>query len=191
MSAPITNGSMKTTIDSMEVGDYIANTYTTTAMTALGTLGSFGTAGTAELSSTNLSAATVYFTKIDIGLLICNFPIMSGATYKTVNALNLIAGKKITIDGKDFIMRVPTAAELNLANSTLDGMLDTNNRYTNFNTATNVHEMIQENYNLTGGYYQWNNTPGGTSNYASGDAARNVRIVLEYVDNAKSTDVFH
>jgi len=191
MSAPITNGSMKTTIDSMEVGDYIANTYTTTAMTALGTLGSFGTAGTAELSSTNLSAATVYFTKIDIGLLICNFPIMSGATYKTVNALNLIAGKKITIDGKDFIMRVPTTAELNLANSTLDGMLDINNRYANFNTAASVSEMIQENYNLTGGYYQWNNTPGSTSNYASGDAARNVRIVLEYVDNAKSTDVFH
>lgn len=190
MSTPITNGSAKTTVTSMEVGDYIPCVYTTTAMTEIGTFSTIGTAGTADFSSTNL-AGTVNLMKIDIGLLMCMSFNMTGTVYKTINAANLIAGKKVTIDGTDYIMRVPTTAELNLANSTLDGMLNTDNRYTNFGTSSSTKEMIQENYNLTGGYYTWNTTPGVAGNAASGDSARSVRFVLEYVDNDKSTDVFH
>lgn len=191
--AIVTQGSLKTSVDSMKIGDMIVARYTTTAMTVPGTFSQLGTADVTALaafSSTNLDGF-LYLMKVAKGVLMPSPLLMSGITYAVLNKVNLIYGNKVTLGTKDFIMRVPTTTELNAANSTMGGMVSTDDRYTNFGTAASQQEIIQENYALTPGYYVWNTTPGGSGNYASGDAARYARLVLVYPEDSKCTDVFH
>lgn len=192
MAAPKTKGVLRTKLEEMEIGDYIAATYTTSAMTAIGTFSELGNVpdDQEEFTSTNLKG-TVYLMKVDMGLLLCTNRTMAGVQYAVLNKANLIAGKKVELDGHDFIKRVPSIEELNKANSTMDGLMDTADRYTNFGTSVGSTEMIQEHFNMTPGSYTWNTTPGVVGNATASDTARAVRFVLAYCDNAKSTDVFH
>lgn len=184
----------------MAPGDIIKVQYTTTNMSTPGSITKIGNVETSidEFSDTNLTG-WVYFIKLDKGVLMSTKCLMSEVTFDTVNSANLIAGNPITLtvlnneveEEKQFLVRIPTIAELNLANSTLNGMLDTAERYDNFNTAADQKEVIQEHYATTGGSYTWNTTPGVAANAASGDDARFARLVLVYPESSKSTDVFH
>ena len=189
----VSQGSIKTSVTEMNVGDYIAARYVTTAMTTPGTFSELGTVDTstvANFSSTQLDGV-VYFMKVAKGVLMCTTLTCSGVTYSVMNKLNLIYGSKVTLASKDFLLRVPNTSEFTSANSTMNGMVSTDDRYTNFGTAAGTKEIIQENYCLTPGYYTWNTTPGDTTNYASGDNSRFARMVLVYPEDSKCTDLYH
>lgn len=195
MAAPKTNGTLKPKVSEMEIGDYIAATYTTTALTAIGSFSQIGNVPSdqPEFSSTNLTG-TVYLMKIAKGILICTALNMSGTgiTYNVLNKANMIAGHKVMIDDQAFLVRVPSVQELNIANSTIGGLMDTADRYTNFNTTSTTAELVQDLYTsgTAAGMYKWATTPGTSANGAAG-ACSAARFVLTYVDNPNSTDLFH
>ena len=193
-----TQGSIKTSIDSMDIGDYIAANYTTTDAKTLGTFSDFGTVDTGDTSlaqfsiSSSVLTGVVYLMKIDTGTLITNNVLFSGIVYKDMNTANLIVGVPQTIGGKNVLLRIPTIKELCTADSTLGGILDIADAFTNFDTAAANKELVQENFNLSQGLFTWSNTASATtSNAAANTATAYGRIVLLYPESSKATDVFH
>lgn len=193
-----TQGSIKTSIDSMDIGDYIAANYTTTDVKTLGTFSNFGSVDTGDTSLAQFSISgsvltgVVYLMKIDTGTLITNNVLFSGIVYKDMNTANLIVGVPQTIGGKNVLLRIPTIKELCTADSTLGGILDIADAFTNFDTAAANKELVQENFNLSQGLFTWSNTASATtSNAAANTATAYGRIVLLYPESSKATDVFH
>ena len=70
---------------------------------------------------------------------------------------------------------------------TLDGKVATSDISGNFlgGLANTISELVQENYNLSAGAFAWS-----TGVAAASTASIYARIVLEYVDNSKSTNIF-
>ena len=196
MAIPVTQGKLQTSISSMALGDYIAARYTTTAMASNGNFSEIGTVDTATVrpfSSTNLDGY-VYLIKIAKGVLMPNCRLYSSITYATLNADNRIYGKKVTIGGKDFLLRVPKINEAIAACGTLNGTLDLADRGVNFGVNTGSGsdvEIIQENYNLSQGVFQWSTVPATINNASAKAAAAFARLVLEYPDDVKCTDLYH
>lgn len=193
-----TQGNFQEELKSMDVGDYIAVEYNTADVKTLGTFTNLGNVDTGDSTNVQFDIDTptlngyIYLTKIDTGVLLSNQLLFSGVVYKDMNTQNLIAGSLITIGSKKFLVRVPSMRELMKADSTLDGLVDIKDVTTNFNTDTSKKELIQENYNLTQGVFGWSNTASATtSNAKSSTAAVYSRLAFIYVDNDKSTDVFH
>lgn len=193
-----TQGSIKTSIDSMDIGDYIAANYTTTDAKTFGTFSNFGSVDTGDTSLAQFSISgsvltgVVYLMKIDTGTLITNNVLFSGIVYKDMNTANLIVGIPQTIGGKNVLLRIPTIKELCTADSTLGGILDIADAFTNFDTAAANLELVQENFNLSQGLFTWSNTASATtSNAAANTATAYGRIVLLYPESSKATDVFH
>lgn len=195
MSIPITQGSLKTVVTDMAVGDYIAATYTTTAMTAHGTFSNIGTTDTVAVSAFSSSSLTgyVYLMKIAKGTLVSLSQLYSGVTYSIINASNRIYGEKVTIGDKNYLLRVPTIKEYISMCGTLDGKLIIADRYNNFNTPSgvNTYEVIQENFNLTEGGFEFVTSPATSANAISMTTARYARLILEYSDDSKCTDLYH
>ena len=109
-----------------------------------------------------------------------------------MNTANLIVGVPQTIGGKNVLVRIPTIKELCTADSTLGGILDIADAFTNFDTAAANKELVQENFNLSQGLFTWSNTASATtSNAAANTATAYGRIVLLYPESSKATDVFH
>ena len=195
MAIPVTQGKLQTSISSMALGDYIAARYTTTAMTSNGNFSEIGTVDTSTVqpfSSTNLDGY-VYLIKIAKGVLMPNCRLYSSITYAALNIDNRIYGKKVTIGGKDFLLRVPKINEAIAACGTLNGALDITDRTANFGVtmSTADAEIIQENYNLTQGLFQWAWSPATISNAGANANASPARLVLEYSDDIKCTDLYH
>jgi len=192
MSVPITQGLLRTTVASMNIGDYIAARYTASAITTIGTYSQIGTVDTttvAAFSSTNLDGY-LYLIKIAKGLLVPNIRNMTGATYNVLNLGNSIYGNKVTIDTRDYLVRVPTIAECTAMMGTLNGTVAVGDMATNFGATAASTEIIQENFNLTQGIYRFT-SPASASNGIASATATNARLVLEYADDSKCTDVFH
>ena len=203
MATPITGGKkLRTKVADMNIGDYIAARYTTTSATGAGSYSEIGTVDTTKVAELNVQGDTpvldgyVYLIKIAKGVLAPNKKLFARAGiaaatfYAALNADNLIYGKKVTIDTKDYLMRVPNMNECIAMTSTLDGAVRVADRYTNFCNGTDGdrYELIQENYNPTPGYADFATTPASFS-YTTG--VINARLVLVYNDDAKCTDLFH
>ena len=192
---PITTGKEQKSIADLQVGDYIAASYTTDAAKNPGTFNAIGTVDAAEelfnAADTTKLTGKVYLMKIAPGCLICTTMNVRGTNFATLNKANLISGKKVKIGERDFLMRVPTGLELVLAGSSLHGMMSGDDRYQNFDTAASVYELIQE-LNITDPRcFNFNTYPATyATNVATGDQAQ-ARFVLCYVDNSQSVDVFH
>jgi hypothetical protein len=192
---PITTGKEQKSIAALQVGDYIAASYTTDAAKNPGTFNAIGTVDTAEelfnAADANKLTGKVYLMKIAPGCLLCTTMNVRGTNFATLNKANLISGKKVKIGGRDFLMRVPTGRELVLAGGSLHGMMSGDNRYQNFDTAANVNELIQELNNVTPRFFNFNTYPATyATNVGTNDQAQ-ARFVLCYVDNNQSVDVFH
>lgn len=195
MGVPITQGKLQTKIASMSIGDYIAARYTTSAMTANGTYSQIGTVDTTTVnpfSSTNLDGY-VYLIKIAKGVLVPNVRNCTGVTYTALNADNRIYGKKITIDTQDFLIRVPKIEECLKMGSILDGMLDIANVAANFGVtaSTTDYEIVQENFNLTQGVFQFGTLPAVAANAVASATATAARFVLTFAEDSKCTNLYY
>ena len=190
---PITQGGLQTTVAAMNIGDYIAARYITTAMTAHGTFSEIGTVdtGTVPVFTSSALNGYVYLMKISKGVLVSLTQLYSGVTYATMNAVNRIYGSKVTIGGRDYLVRVPNINEYITMAGTLGGKLDVADRYTNFNTTSALYEVVQENYNLTEGGWLFTVTPATAANSSAYATARYARLVLEYAEDSKCVDLYH
>lgn len=192
----VTQGKLQTSVAVMAVGDTITARYTTTSMTAHGTFSEIGTANTAVLnqfSSTNLDGY-IYLLKIAKGVLVSCSQLYSGVTYSTFNAVNKVYGDKVTIEGRDYLIRLPKISEYIAMCGDLNGMLDPIDRYDNFgvpNSGVGILEVIQENYNLGEGAWSFVTTPATVNNASANSTAKYARLVLEYADDPKCTDLYH
>lgn len=211
MAEPVTYGKLQTNVSDMIIGDYIAARYTTEA---LATPGSFSELGTVDVDNTplwhktnNPTNGVVYFIKIAPGILMCNSLVIQSITFNNINAANLISGNVVTIGDTKFLVRVPSKAELRSASTNLNGMTDgtiiniinnffADGEYTSSNVPTNEmcsnilanSSVIQSmSCNWRGAALPLLNTVFTYGN----DTARPARLVLEYVDNPNSTDLFH
>ena len=192
---PITTGKEQESIAALQIGDYIAASYTTDDAKNPGTFSAIGTVDAAEelfnAADTTKLTGKVYLMKIAPGCLICTTMNVRGTNFATLNKANLISGKKVKIGERDFLMRVPTGRELVLAGGSLHGMLTGDDRYQNFDTEASVYELIQELNNVTPRCFNFNTYPATyAANIGTGDQAQ-ARFVLCYVDNNQSVDLFH
>ena len=198
-----TQGELKTTVAEMNIGDYIAAQYTTTNFaTALGTISNLGTVDTDTLndfSNTNLDGV-IYLMKMAKGLLVSTSRLGSTLTYYQLSGMGLMSGKKITLDdatntGVEYLLRIPTFKEFMLMMGNLGGVIDPDNRAAQFGDGSiNVNEWVSNiRYDLYGGYYNLNSSQTGTvPNFTSNTyTSCYYRLVLGYVDNDKSTDLYH
>ena len=190
MSFPMyTQGELKATIESMNIGDYIAAEYETTAYTKVGTINALGDVNPdlADYSSSNLNGI-VYFMKLDKGLLVPCHQLGNGISYYTLAGENYVYGKKITLNSKDFMLRLPTSNEFKLMGSSLGGVLDNTHATDQFGSGAELVANINK------------EAKNGTMNVSSISSVTYVatntttsafRLVLGYVDNPNSTDLYH
>ena len=194
---PITQGKLQSVVSNMAVGDYITAKYTTTANNVAGTFSEIGTADTTGVALDLFNAAPVlsgylYLIKVAKGILVPNCELIrataAATLYASLNTSNYIYGQKITIGSTDFLVHVPQISILTKAAGTLDGMVATTDVSTNFlgGLANTTAELVQENYNISAGAFTWS-----TAAAAASTASIYARLVLEYVDNSKSTDLYH
>ena len=200
---PITTGKERKTIDELQIGDYIAASYTTDDAKNPGMFSNIGTVDDGQAlfdaaDATKNLTGKVYLMKIAPGCLLCTTMNTRGGNYLALNKANLISGKKVTIGGRDFLMRIPTGHELVLAGGSLHGMMSGNDRAQNFDTTLSTYELIQEriqSYNSCGvfgfGTFPATYTPSNITTFGSPNSAAPARFVLCYVDNDKSVDLFH
>jgi len=190
---PITQGGLQTTVAAMNIGDYIAARYVTASMTSHGTFSEIGTVDTAivPVFTSSVLDGYVYLMKISKGLLVSLTQLYSGVNYATMNAVNRIYGSKVTVGDRDYLVRVPNINEYIMMAGTLGGKIDVADRYTNFNTTSALYEVIQENYNLGEGGWLFSVTPATSANASAYATARYARLVLEYAEDTKCTDLYH
>lgn len=199
---PITTGKERKTIDELQIGDYIAASYTTDDPKNPGTFSAIGTVDEGQAmfdaaDATKNLTGKVYLMKIAPGCLLCTTMNTRGSNYMALNKVNVITGKKVNIGGRDFLMRIPTGHELVLAGGSLHGMMSGDNRAKNFDTTTSTYELIQEIYSYASSYgFSFNAYPAvyanpNLGNNGSTTNATPARFVLCYVDNDKSVDLFH
>lgn len=195
---PITQGKLQTSLANMAVGDYIAAKYTTTANTVAGGFTDIGTVDTTAVAALDLFNATpvltgyLYLIKVAKGVLVPDCELITATAaatlYAALNTSNYIYGQKLTIGSTDFLVHVPQISVLTKAAGTLDGMIATTDVSTNFlgGLANTTAELVQENYNLSAGAFTWS-----TAAAAASTANIYARLILEYVDNTKSIDLYH
>ena len=199
---PITTGKERKTIDELQIGDYIAASYTTDDAKNPGTFSAIGTVDEGQAlfdaaDATKNLTGKVYLMKIAPGCLLCTTMNTRGSNYAALNKANLISGKKVTIGDRDFLMRIPTGHELVLAGGSLHGMLSGDDRGQNFDTTLSTYELIQELFGGASSYgFSFNGYPAAYSspnlgNNGSITTVTPARFVLCYVDNDKSVDLFH
>ena len=185
---PITTGKERKTIDELQIGDYIAASYTTDDAKNPGTFSAIGTVDEGQAlfdaaDATKNLTGKVYLMKIAPGCLLCTTMNTRGSNYAALD--------------RDFLMRIPTGHELVLAGGSLHGMLSGDDRAQNFDTTISTYELIQELFGGASSYgFSFNGYPAAysSSNIANNGSITNVtpaRFVLCYVDNDKSVDLFH
>lgn len=192
-----TQGELKTTVAEMNIGDYIAAQYTTQNYGALGTISNLGTVDTETLddySSENLDGV-IYLMKMAKGLLVSTSRLGNSLSYYQLSGQGLINGAKVTLDETDYLLRLPTFKEFMLMMGNLGGVIDSDHRAEQFGDGTlNVNEWVSNiAYDTKGGYFNLNGSQSATAPtfIANNTTTLYFRLVLGYVDNDKSTDLYH
>jgi hypothetical protein len=192
-----TQGELKTTVAGMNIGDYIAAQYTTQNYGALGTISNLGTVDTETLddySSENLDGV-IYLMKMAKGLLVSTSRLGNSLSYYQLSGQGLINGAKVTLNETDYLLRLPTFKEFMLMMGNLGGVIDPDHRAEQFGDGTlNVNEWVSNiAYDTKGGYFNLNGSQSATAPtfIANNTTTLYFRLVLGYVDNDKSTDLYH
>lgn len=94
MPAPATSGQLRTKLEDMQIGDYIACKYTASS----GKAGSFSDLGgivdtEIPVTSINVPNGYFYFIKVNKGLLIADRVVQHSISWNTLNAAGFIEGK--------------------------------------------------------------------------------------------------
>lgn len=192
-----TQGTLKTTVSDMNIGDYIAAQYTTQNYGALGAISNLGTVDTKTLkdySSTNLDGV-IYLMKMAKGLLVSTSRLGNSLSYYQLSGQGLVSGKKITLNETNYLLRLPTFKEFMLMMGNLGGVIDSDHRAEQFGDgAINVSEWVSNiGSDTSGGYFNLNSSQTATapSFITNTNTTLYFRLVLGYVDNNKSTDLYH
>lgn len=192
-----TQGTLKTTVSDMNIGDYIAAQYTTQNYGALGTISNLGTVDTKTLkdySSTNLDGV-IYLMKMAKGLLVSTSRLGNSLSYYQLSGQGLVSGKKITLNETNYLLRLPTFKEFMLMMGNLGGVIDSDHRAEQFGDGTiNVSEWVSNiGSDTSGGYFNLNSSQTATapSFTTNTNTTLYFRLVLGYVDNNKSIDLYH
>ena len=99
MAVPSTTGSLRTTLASMNIGDYIAFNYDTTATGVAGVVSNIGTATGIEIPTSGIAIPNVtngnlaYFLKVREGMCISDRVVQNSISYNTLNSAKYIEGK--------------------------------------------------------------------------------------------------
>lgn len=105
MTVPATTGQLRTKIEDMQIGDYIACNYTA-SNGAVGTFSNLGTEGTEiPVSSSAAPNGTFYFVKVAKGLLVADRVVQVSISWDTLNAGKFIEGKTMTLGTTSGILR--------------------------------------------------------------------------------------
>lgn len=110
MTVPATTGQLRTKIEDMQIGDYIACNYTA-SNGAVGTFSNFGGTEGTEIPVTGSATpnGTFYFIMVaksnNGGLLVADRVIQHSISWNTLNAAKVIQGRPQTFDGKEGIIR--------------------------------------------------------------------------------------
>jgi hypothetical protein len=98
MGVPATNGSIKTNISDMQIGDVIPCRYIASSG-AVGTFSELGTCVATEIpvASSATPDGLFYFTKVDKGLLIADRVVQHSISWDTLNAGGFIEGKVLSL----------------------------------------------------------------------------------------------
>lgn len=106
MGVPVTTGSLRTTLASMGIGDYIITKYVA-ASAAVGVFSEFGTSVAAEIpvAGASVPSGTFYFIKVSQGLLIADRTIQHSISWDTLNAGKVIQGKAQIFDSASGFIR--------------------------------------------------------------------------------------
>ncbi|UAT29924.1 hypothetical protein K7T73_15355 [Bacillus badius] len=115
MPVPATTGQLRTRIQDMQMGDYIACKASTGAIlnnNAKQVAYSIGTSVTSEIPLTGMDSTVgangyYYFIKVDKGLLIADRVIFQNVSWDKLNSLQLIEGYTTAIDGSSYDLGVP------------------------------------------------------------------------------------
>lgn len=101
-----------------------------------------------------------------------------------------IHGKKITLNDQDFLWRLPTAREFNLMCTNLGGVIDADYRTQQFGSGD---EWVSNmNYQGYGGVMNVSSNPDTDPSFvATNNTTKSFRLVLSYIDNPNSTDLYH
>jgi hypothetical protein len=151
MPVPATTGQLKTSIQDMQIGDYIAINYNTSNTPRY----QLGIGGLTEYPLTGVNGASptngyFYMIKVDKGLLISDRVVFHSVSWDTINgSWKEIQGHPITLGGIDGILRSLTGGvayvDANGNKSTTDqnkGAFPTNNEYDKY-IANFPSELIQ------------------------------------------------
>lgn len=186
-----TQGEIKSTVASMNIGDYIAAEYMTDAYSSVGEINAFGEVSVdlTDFSSENLMGV-IYYMKMDKGLLVPCCLMGNTLSYYNLAFDGYIHGKKITLNDQDFLWRLPNAKEFELMRSNLGGVIDVDHKADQFGSGNEWVNNI--NYQGYGGVMNVSSNPNTAPSFVATNTTTNsFRLVLSYVDNPNSTDLYH
>lgn len=205
MSAPVTNGVLRTKLSDMKIGDYIKWYYRNFAT---GIIGEFSQTPAADQSdeielktvyaaSSNIGNGKVggyfYFVKVDQGILLSDRGIQYATSAQTLNKYNALKGSTIRLLTHEEFFKIKNT-DLN-GNVTpekwisYDLTLVPKNTYYGTNTILSQDLFVSYRLNPVNGVNE--NTIGFTSNAAAYNSSAMFVPVMEYVDNSKSTNIFY
>ena len=105
-----TQGEFKSTVASMNIGDYIAAEYMNTGYNAIGEITVLGDVSSdlTDYSPENYMDGVIYYMKLDKGLLMPCCQMGNTLSYYNLAFEGLIHGKVITLNDQNFLWRLPT-----------------------------------------------------------------------------------
>lgn len=110
MPVPNTGGVLRTTLASMQVGDYVKVSINGSSMGLSNYINEVGTSTKAEIpltggSDNTTATGSAYLIKVDKGLLICDRIVRNSISWDILNSSDLIQGMAFTLDGKTGTLR--------------------------------------------------------------------------------------
>lgn len=160
MGVPATTGTLRTTLASMLVGDYIAFNYDTAGTGVAGTFSNLGSATGSEIPITGIAVPSVangdlaYFMKVDRGTLISDRILQIAISWNVLQAAQLIEGKVITLNSVSTLVRslsggtafADANGSLVLTDQSLGGY-PTNNEYDRYIVNSDLNQTITKGNN--------------------------------------------
>ena len=207
MADPIITGAKQARIEDMYVGDYIYARYTVTADNKPGIFSEIGTVSESmadfDIRSTTLEANRVrdgklMLMKISTGALVSRSYNVFDITPPELNQADLVYGKKYTIGGRDFLIRLVSPEEHRFFMYGMNGVF-TPAQAVPFREVFNT--IVPDTLEWLGGYnyeanmlaaYYYYHAGQYKDNYAIHDISikHPTRFVLQYIESPKSKNLY-
>ena len=195
---PITRGSLKTTVASMSISDYIALGVDLLANTSASWEDRFGSFN-ADVSTLDelicdngITEGFIYLMKVGKGLLLptVKLSLSSGeeaaSLYEELATVGMIGGRKVTIDGIEFEIGLPKESEALAMYTTLEHNVLVSNRFKNFanNNTSDRYEIIASNNPTVYKYFDLN-----TGAIATTTGTMPYRLAFRYADGTTAINL--